>query len=112
PHDRAVAAGAVRAIARGMGVVAGDEIRQRTSRGNADVEAATIDGILAGLPPLHVPFGLVVQVPSHGTHAVGQSDGHARIIRPFSSFQAVWTTGTIAGHRRKAARTSEFDGGP
>jgi len=57
PHDRTIAAGPVGSVAGSEGVFLGDEVSQRTSGGDPDVEASTVHGILAGLPPLNVTVG-------------------------------------------------------
>ena len=62
---------------------------QGTSGRDADVEAVPVDGILAGLPPLDVAVGLVIQIPADGGDAVGQGQSHAGIVGPFAGFQAM-----------------------
>src|SRR5262245_1477389 len=111
-HNRAIAAGPVRAVAGSKSVLVGDEIAQRISGGDADVEAAPVHGILACFPPLNVTVGLVIQVPACRGDAVGQGQGHARIVGPLPGLQTVRPAVSVASNQGKAAWGLELDSGP
>ena len=80
-------------------------------RRDADVEAAAIDRVFALFVPGKIAPRLVVEVPADAGDAVGQGQGHARIVGPLVRGQTVRAAATVAGHLGEAARRLELDGG-
>ena len=111
PHDRAVAAGPLRGVARGLGIAGLLETAQGAAGRDADVEAAVVDRVLPFSPPGDVAAGLVVEIPADAGDAVGQGQRHAGVVGPFAGGQAVRAAATVAGHLGEGARRLELDGG-
>jgi len=109
-HDGAVAAGMLRRIASSPGIACFFETAQSTAGRDADVEAPIVDRVFAFAPPGNITAGLIVEVPADAGDAVGQGQGHARIVGPLSRGQAMRATTLITGHLREAAGYLEFDG--
>ena len=87
PHDRAVAARPGVRAAGARGVAGFAEALQRGAGRNADVKAAAVDGIGAAAIPAQVALSLVVEVPADVGDAVGQGEGHAGVVGPFTGVE-------------------------
>jgi hypothetical protein len=57
-----------------------------------------------------VSASLIVEIPADTGDAVGQGQGHARIVGPSAEGQAVGTATTVAGHLGEGAGRFELDG--
>src|ERR1700722_18869300 len=111
PHNRAIAAGLVRCIARRKSILMREKSIQGISRRDADVETTPVHGILASLPPLDVSVGLVVQVPADRGDAISECQRHAGVVGPLPRLQTMWPAAAIAGDKWEAARIAELDSG-